>query len=195
MSDLIQLFVIQNAAITADVRDALRETKVEQRKSEVELATDKLVEEHLRQIDSDIRRNADRMSEFYKIFYMVENDIRVLLEETLTTAKGPEWWGEAVPQAVRENVKKNRDREANEGVAPRSDRMIDYTTFGELGEIINQNWDLFAGILGTSEKNRVLRVVNRLNHVRGPIAHCGLLSEEEIVRLKLTVRDWYNLMS
>jgi hypothetical protein len=119
----------------------------------------------------------------------------VLLEETLADAKGPNWWSEAVPQIVRENVKKNRDRESNEGLAPRSERMIDYTTFGELGEIINSNWDLFAGIFGGSEKNRVLRVVNRLNLVRGPIAHCGLLSEEEIVRLKLTVRDWYNLMS
>ena len=100
----------------------------------------------------------------------------------------------AVPQEVRENVKKNRDREANEGLAPRSSKMIDYTTFGEIGEIVKDNWDVFAGIFSGSDKNRVLRVINRLNLARGPIAHCGLLSEDEVVRLKLTVRDWYKLM-
>ncbi len=72
--------------------------------------------------------------------------------------------------------------------------MIDYTTFGEIGEIVKDNWDVFAGIFSGSDKNRVLRVINRLNLARGPIAHCGLLSEDEVVRLKLTVRDWYKLM-
>jgi Swt1-like HEPN len=191
---IVQFFILNNAAITADVREVLGVLNVSVAKSEVERATDKLVEEHIQQIDYEIRNNAERMSEFYKIFYMLENDIRVLVEETLQGAKGADWWDTAVPQEVRENAKKNRDRESNEGLAPRSPKMIDYTTFGELGEIIKNNWDIFAGIFGSSDKNRVLRVINRLNLVRGPIAHCGLLSEEEIVRLKLTVRDWYKLM-
>lgn len=28
---------------------------------------------------------------------------------------------------------------------------------------------------------------------RGPIAHCSPLAEDEIVRLRLSVRDWYRL--
>ena len=33
-----------------------------------------------------------------------------------------------------------------------------------------------------------------LNTLRGPIAHCSMLAEDEIVRLRLSVRDWYRLM-
>jgi hypothetical protein len=190
---IIQLFVVQNAAITAELRDALRPVQKESEKSDLEKVTDNLVSEYIDQIDLSIQRNASRMAEFYKIFYMLENDIRLLVESTLEVAKGVDWWG-SVPQEVRDNAQKNRDREANEGLPPRSQKMIDYTTFGELGEVIKQNWDIFAGIFSGSNKNRVLRVVNRLNLARGPIAHCGVITDDEVVRLKLTVRDWYKLM-
>jgi hypothetical protein len=124
----------------------------------------------------------------------LENDIRNLVESSISEARGTSWWDEAVPQSVRENAKKNQEREAAEGLPPRSDRLLDYTTFGELGEIIKENWDLFQGMFANATKNRVLRVANRLNLVRGPIAHCNLLPEEEAKRLKLTIRDWYKLM-
>lgn len=190
----VELFVLKNAAISAELKKALGEHNISSAKSEVELATDRLVDDYIGQISYEIRANAERMAEFYKIFYMLENDIRLLIADALETAAGINWWDEKVPQVVRENVKRIQDREAGEGLAPRSDRKIDYSTFGELGEIIKENWDIFAGIFPGVDKNRVLRVVNRLNLVRGPIAHCGVLTEDEIVRLKLTVRDWYKLM-
>src|SRR3546814_2211141 len=99
-----------------------------------------------------------------------------------------------VPQAVRDNIKKNHEREASEGLPPRSDRLIDYTTFGELGHIVQENWDVFSGMFSNATRNRVLRVINRLNLARGPIAHCNFLPEEEAIRLKLAIRDWYMLM-
>jgi len=134
------------------------------------------------------------MSEFYKLFYALENDMRDLIESTVADSKGVNWWQESVPQAVRENVQKNYDREASEGLPPRSDRLIDYTTFGELGEIVKENWEAFSGMFSNATRNRVLRVINRLNLVRGPIAHCNFLPEEEAIRLKLAIRDWYKLM-
>jgi len=33
-----------------------------------------------------------------------------------------------------------------------------------------------------------------LNTLRGPIAHCTLLAEDEVVRLRLSVRDWFRQM-
>ena len=77
----------------------------------------------------------------------------------------------------------------------RSDREMDYTDFGELGEIIKANWNAFAGIFTNTNINGVQRVIKKLNLARGPMAHCGPLSEDEVVRLKLTVRDWYKLMA
>ncbi|WP_426290869.1 Swt1 family HEPN domain-containing protein [Sphingomonas sp. TWP1-3-1] len=121
-------------------------------------------------------------------------DPRNLVEETLQSERGDEWWSNAVPQSVRENAQKNIDREASEGLPPRSTRPIEYTTFGELNDIIKENWTSFSGIFSRVSKNRVLRVLIRLNHARGPIAHSNLLPEEEAVRLKLAIRDWYKLM-
>jgi hypothetical protein len=191
---VVELFILKNAAIGTELDEVLAQLNISTKKSDVELATDRLVDDYIRQIDHTIRKNAERMSEFYKIFYILESDIRELVESTLEDDKGQAWWEATVPQEVRENVKKNRDRESNEGLPPRSTKMIDYTTFGELGEIIRSNWDVFGGIFSGSDRNRVLRVINRLNLARGPIAHCGILTEEEVVRLKLTVRDWYKLM-
>lgn len=145
-------------------------------------------------MDFEIVSNAERMSEFYKLFYALENDMRDLIKSAMVEAKGEDWWKIAVPQVVRDNVQKNHDREASEGLPPRSDRLIDYTTFGELGEIVKENWEVFSGMFSNATRNRVLRVINRLNIARGPIAHCNILPEEEAIRLKLAIQDWYKLM-
>ncbi len=190
----IELFVIKNAIITRSLRDVLADQRISGLRGALESQADSLVSEYLRQVDFKTLADAERMSEFYKLFYALENDIRDLIELTMLDSKGLDWWLSSVPQAVRENAQRNSDRESAEGLPPRSDRLIDYTTFGELGEILKENWDVFSGMFSNVSRNRVLRVISRLNLVRGPIAHCNLLPEEEAIRLKLTVRDWYKLM-
>lgn len=190
----IELFVLKNAVITRSLRSLFAKQNMSGARGPLEAQADSLVSEYLKQVDFEIVAAAERMSEFYKLFYALENDIRDLIESALIENKGEDWWETAVPQIVRENAKKNYDREAGEGLPPRSDRLIHYTTFGELGEIIKDNWEVFSGMFSNASRNRVLRVVNRLNLVRGPIAHCNFLPEEEAIRLKLAIRDWYKLM-
>ena len=36
--------------------------------------------------------------------------------------------------------------------------------------------------------------MTNLNQLRGPIAHCSPFAEDEVVRLELTVKDWFRLM-
>jgi hypothetical protein len=74
----------------------------------------------------------------------------------------------------------------------RGQGQLDFSTFGELGQIITSNWDVF-GALFKSEK-AVTRIMANLNTLRGPIAHCTLLAEDEVVRLRLSVRDWFRQM-
>jgi Swt1-like HEPN len=190
----IELFILKNAVITQSLRSAFAAQGVGNTRGALEAQADSLVADYIRQMDFENVTNAARMSEFYKLFYALENDMRELIESAMVEVKGEDWWKIAVPQIVRDNVQKNYDREASEGLPPRSDRMIDYTTFGELGEIVKENWEVFSGMFSNATKNRVLRVINRLNMARGPIAHCNLLPEEEAIRLKLTIRDWYKLM-
>lgn len=74
----------------------------------------------------------------------------------------------------------------------RSDALLDYTNFGELSVIITSNWDLFKTVL--TNQRAVTRVMSSLNLLRGPIAHCCPISEDEIERLKLSVKDWFRMI-
>lgn len=145
------------------------------------------------QIEERFRAEAARMAPQYEVFYSLEKTIRALLTDTLETDSGADWWnGGRVPTKIKADAESRHQREIDTGMTPRSDAMLDYTNFGELGEIIKANWDIFSGMF-TSIK-AVERVMSNLNSLRGPIAHCSSLADDEIVRLKLTVRDWFRLM-
>jgi hypothetical protein len=93
---------------------------------------------------------------------------------------------------VRDNANKSKSRESQAGVTPRSTDPLSYTNFGELGEIIKANWKLFSDTF--TDLQAVQNTLARLNTVRAPIAHCSKLAEDEILRLRLSLRDWFRLM-
>jgi hypothetical protein len=146
------------------------------------------------QIDQVIRAEAARMATHYEMFYSLETTIRQLVAETIEAAEGDLWWEQTkrVPTRIASEVTDRIQREKDSGVTPRSQEPIDFTTFGELSELIKQNWDLFGSIF--SSIKAVERVMANLNTLRGPIAHCSPLAEDEVVRLRLSVRDWFRLM-
>lgn len=150
-------------------------------------------EDYYPQIEQEIRREAAAMGDHYEVFYSLENSIRSLISNTLEAAEPSGWWGSArVNTVFRKDVENRIQREIDSGVTPRSREPIDFTTFGELGEIIKTNWDLFGSIFNS--KKAVERVMANLNTLRGPIAHCSPLAEDEVVRLRLSVKDWFRLM-
>lgn len=144
------------------------------------------------QFQLEIRNEAKIMAKHYEIFYCLEKSIRDLISTTLETSIGENWWDTKAPQIVKDEVKVRIQKEIDSGVTLRSDEPIDFTTFGELGEIIKSNWDIFGAIFNS--KKAVERVMANLNTLRGPIAHCTRLAEDEVVRLQLSVRDWFRLM-
>lgn len=144
------------------------------------------------QFEQSVRKEAAEMARHYELFYCLEQGIRKLIVETMEEAAGTGWWEEKVPQQIRDEVKKLTSTEIDSGVTKRSDRSIDYTTFGQLSVIITSNWPLFEPIL--KSPRAVERVMRGLNLLRGPIAHCCPLSEDEVDRLYLTVKDWFRMI-
>lgn len=133
------------------------------------------------------------MAPHYEVFYSLETAIRRLVAESLDAAEGDSWWdGARIPAQVKQAAERAQKREIDTGVTPRSDDPLDFTNFGELGEIIKTNWDVFGATF--SSVKAVERVMASLNTLRGPIAHCSPLAEDEVVRLRLAVRDWFRLM-
>lgn len=143
------------------------------------------------QIEQDIRSEAAAMAPHYETFYSLEKTVRRLVADTLVAAD-LNWWNTRITPTLRTEAETRQQREIDSGVTPRSDDPIDFCTFGELGVIIKNNWDVFAAIF--SSVKAVERVMANLNTLRGPIAHCSPLAEDEIERLRLTVRDWFRLM-
>jgi hypothetical protein len=116
------------------------------------------------------------------------------VSETLETAEGnDQWWhSNRIPQNIQTDVTGRIQKELDSGVTRRSLDELDYTTFGELSVIITSNWDVFGGLFGS--RKALEKVMASLNMLRGPIAHCTALAEDEVLRLQLTVRDWFRLM-
>lgn len=149
-------------------------------------------EQYYPQFEQSVRNEASAMATHYELFYCLEKSIRTLIMEKLEAEFGANWWDNAVPEKIRMNVQNNIQKELDAGFTLRSTDEIDYTTFGELGEIVRTNWDSFSDTFNSQKA--FTKVMTNLNILRGPIAHCSPLAEDEIVRLSLTVKDWFRLM-
>ena len=141
-----------------------------------------------------VREEAAAMAKHYEIFYCLEKSIRAMVSESLAAAAGVEEWWEAdfVPSHIKQEVHGRIKAEVDAGVTRRSFDELDYTSFGELSQIIISNWGVFGGPLNS--KKAVEKVMASLNSLRNPIAHCSALAEDEAFRLSLAMRDWFRLM-
>ncbi len=189
-TDRIRLFALNNLAIEAAVQRVEREHDLDLgHRPVVEGGLD---ETYYPQFEEKIRREAAEMSAHYRVFYCLENSIRSLITEVLQEKHGASWWNSTVPDSVKSHVAGTQKKERESGIAVRSQEPIDYTTFGELGEIIKSNWADFTDIF--QDIKALEKVIATLNVLRGPIAHCKPLAEDEVVRLHLSVRDWFRAM-
>lgn len=123
------------------------------------------------QIESAIRAQAAKMAPHYEVFYSLENTIRRQIIDALE-AVDKNWWDDPQNQYVPPNIKSEcetrRQREVDQGLTARSDEYLDYSTFGELSQIIKHNWSIFGQTFNSQKA--VEKVMALLNSIRGPIA-------------------------
>lgn len=191
VNESLKLFGLNNLLIESDIRRIENQNDVDlgHRRIEVRQGADRFT----LQFTQKLRDEAAEMARHYATFYCLENSIRELISIRLSEIHGQNWWDATVPQLIRDNVAKNYKKEASSGITLRSNQMIDYSNFGELGEIIKANWDVFGDTL--NDITAVQKILAALNTLRAPIAHCKALAEDEIVRLDLSLADWFRQMS
>lgn len=188
--DKIKLFGMSHLLVERDL-DRVEETLKLDLDRNIGLPDDR-DDSYYSQFSERVRHEAAQMAGHYEIFYCLEKSIRDLVCDRLEAEHGGAWWNTVVPQTVRDNVKKNIQREEESGVTIRSTREIDYTTFGELGEIVRANWQTFSDTFNNDKA--FTKIMGSLNLLRGPIAHCSPLADDEVARLRLTLKDWFRLM-
>lgn len=188
--DHVKRFATNNLLVTAALEAAEKDLDVSLLPKQKR--TDIIDETYYPQFDEKFRREAADMSVNFRIFYCLENSIRELVSEALEEFHGPDWWLAGVPEPIRAAAEKLRQKEIDIGAVPRSEELLDYTTFGELSAIIEQNKEPFEGRF--TSFRAVNRVLWQLNMLRGPIAHCKPLAEDEVLRLHLSLRDWFRAL-
>lgn len=186
----VRLFGLNSLAIEASIRRSASSTgfgfgRVPNKQQVVD-------EKYFPQFDERLRQESESMAAHYRVFYCLGNSIRTLVTQVMVEAHGEEWWNNKVPDQVKSHVSSTRKKELEAGVSQRSEDLIDYTTFGELGEIIKSNWSNFTDMF--QNLKALEKVIATLNVLRGPIAHCKPLAEDEVLRLHLSVRDWFRAM-
>lgn len=142
----------------------------------------------------EARLQARRMGEVYELLYCLENSVRVLVEGGLTEAYGPEkWWADGVPDAIRKQAEKRRQDDLKaRWHGPRGETLINYVDFPQYAEIIVERWEHFEELLG--DKDWVANYFGELNRTRRALAHTGSLTESDVERMGIRVRDWLRVV-
>lgn len=185
----IKLFVLANTLTENRLDNVEKEYDIDLGRTTKE----RIVEQDFyAQFDSIFRTEAREMSKHYEIFYCLERSVRSLVVQLMSEKYGENWWETNVKEEIKRNVETNIKKEADSGFTERSELKIDYTTFGELTEIVQANWDAFSNLFRNPKA--FSKIMSSLNQLRGPIAHCCPLAADEVVRLNLTMKNWFRLM-
>ena len=186
----VRNFAANNLLLDAAIETVERETGFDLR--EKRTSAEIIDETYYPQFDEKFRTEAAEMAANFRIFYCLENSIREIIQEALEEHFAEDWWEEGVSETIRNEAEKIKQRELDMGAAPRSDNLLDYTTFGQLSNIIEQKKEAFEGRF--TSFRAVNRLLWQLGMLRRPIAHCKPLAEDEVLRLHLSLRDWFRVL-
>ena len=143
--------------------------------------------------ESDILQEANKMADFYALYYSLENSIRRLISGRLAEKHGASWWAVKVPEGLQKAVRDKQQDERDTVMSIRSEDPLSYTNFGELISIFDANWDDFSDTLRS--RKAMQSILSQFNKTRNVVAHSCELNEDEITRFKLLVKDWFRIQS
>ncbi len=133
--------------------------------------------------------NARANAVVYTAIAAFENSVRTLVVKTLMEKFKEEWWEKGASNGIRERAQKRlEDEQLVRWHAQRGQDPINYTTFGDLKNVMQNNWDAFEDLIGSLPwASGIFDVVERSRNV---IMHSGMLEREDIERLGVNIRDW-----
>ena len=152
-----------------------------------------LLKEALDPFSVDLRNEALRMTRIYALIYCFENSVRSLLSERLQERHGSTWWTKKVPQKVRENAEqRQKDAQNNSWLEGQKQDVLGFAEFGNLADIIVENWDDFSDLIPT--QHWLKQRFDELEKTRNFIAHNRLLQPTEFQRIEMYVADWNRMV-
>lgn len=140
-------------------------------------------------LDDEYVNAAKLMATVYTAISAFENTVREFVVKILIENKGENWWEECVSEKIRN---KSESRKAQEDKirwhTQRGDSLINYTEFGDLASIMNNNLELFSDHIVSIDWAR--NIILTIERSRNVIMHSGELSHRDIERIGINIRDW-----
>jgi hypothetical protein len=136
---------------------------------------------------------AIKASEGYRLFFSFEAYLRELVVDVLSKDSASNWW-DKVPKDVQDEVAKMEEtEEAKRWMALGSRDKSALMTYPQLLRVIDVCWkDGFEELL---RDKGLLTEARILSHLRKTLCHMTAISEEEMERIRQTMRDWFRVVA
>jgi hypothetical protein len=140
-------------------------------------------------IDEEFVASARKMAIVYTTIAAFENSVRDLVSDVMLENVGSDWWTKCVSRKIRDKAEgRRKEEERYRWHAQRGYEPLQYTDFGDLASIIQQNWQFFEPYM--QSVGWVQNIFDTLERSRNVIMHSGELDDHDIDRIGIHIRDW-----
>jgi hypothetical protein len=138
-------------------------------------------------------RRATLAAEAYRLFFVFENFLRSFVLDVLSKDATRSWW-ERVPSDVQVEVEKlEQTEEVKSWMALGSRDKSSLLTFPQLLRVIDHAWK--EGFSEVVRDKGLIQEARLIVHLRNTICHMSEIPEEEISRIRQTMRDWFRVVA
>src|SRR5262249_16123604 len=133
-------------------------------------------------------------SRAYKLFFVFESYLRELIVEVLSREDDAAGWYEKVPLDVQTEIEKLiAAEEVKSWMSLGSRDRSALMTLPQLLRVIEVNWkDGFDDVI---RDKSLVQEARMLTHLRNTICRMSIISDEEMERIKQTMRDWFRVVA
>lgn len=141
----------------------------------------------------DVVRRATSAGEAYRLFFVFENFLRDFVLEVLSKDLSRSWW-DFIPADVQSEIEKlEQAEEVKSWMALGSRDKSALMAFPQLIRVIDHAWkDGFSEIV---RDKALLQEARLIVHLRNTICHMSDIPNEEIDRVRQTMRDWFRVVA
>ncbi|MBU0622562.1 MAG: hypothetical protein KJ795_12025 [Gammaproteobacteria bacterium] len=140
-------------------------------------------------VSDAVRSGSLYMQRCYRMLFVLENVVREFVREVLEEIDKDDWFEKRASREMKRKVEDRKATEAkNQWHTGRNPHPIYYLDFGDLALLIQNHWNEFKDLLPT--QSWALSRLQDAERSRNVVAHTNILSDEEVTRLEMHVRDW-----
>lgn len=138
-------------------------------------------------------KDALHAAEAYKLFFVFEWYLRDMIVEVLSDNSGGTWW-DKIPTNIQDEIRAlEKMEEAKLWMAIGSRDKSALMTYPQLLSIIDHCWKShFADVV---RDKTLIQEARAISHLRNTLCHMTDISDEEIQRIKQTMKDWFRMVA